>query len=115
MGQLGARSIDPSIELIDAEAEFERVRNIGQTPLEPIARMLDRIGSADPRPKSSTALTGDDVPDPDEVRALPPPLDRRELEKALAPISEQLIVTPRSPGSTGASDSEIPRNPKQNQ
>lgn len=96
MGQLRAQTVDPTIEPYDADAEFDRVRNIGATPFEPIARAIDRIGSADPRPKTSPALTGDDVPDPDQVRPLPPPLDQQLLEEALTPISAHLVVPPRS-------------------
>lgn len=112
MGQLNAQTVDPTIEPYDAEGEFDRVRNIGATPFEPIARTIDRIGSANPRPKTSAALTGDGIPAPGEVRALPPALDPQAIDEALTPISAHLVVAPSPSAPAPAPPAAAPAVPR---
>lgn len=51
MGRLDARTVNSAIPARDPEAEFKKVRWRGISPTEPVAMLLDHVGSASPYAK----------------------------------------------------------------
>jgi len=92
IGRLEARYVAPDIALYDPEQDFRSVRNRGRTPLEPIAQVLDRIGSAGLRRPLDETLTGADVPPVDVVPALPATPGAELTRGPLVPITQSPLV-----------------------
>jgi len=92
MGELSVDKIAPGTPLYDPEADFRRVRNLGRTPLEPIAQAIDRIGSAGLRRPISADLTGANVPASDQMIPLPAQPTAREASGTLTPITKSPLV-----------------------
>ena len=99
VGELSAQQIADGIRVYDPEANFRRVRNAGVTPLDLIARSLDRIGSASPRGPISTDLTGGNVPRPETPGNLAPAPGRTLLNRPLTRITQSQLKLPN--GDTG--------------
>jgi outer membrane protein len=93
-GVLSAQQIADGITVYDPEANFQRVRYAGSTPLEFFARGLDRIGSAGPRGPFSTDLAGRNVPHPENPGALASAPSRALMNKALTPLTESKLRLP---------------------
>ena len=92
VGDLRAGSIVDHLDTYDPAAYFMKVRNSGATPLEPIARVIDRIGSANPRRPIAADLRGADSPVPDATPVLPPQPDRSAMFGALVPVTQSRLV-----------------------
>lgn len=92
IGRLEARYVAPSIEIYEPEQDFRAVRNRGRTPLEPVAQLIDRIGSAGLRRPLDERLTGADVPKIDRVPALPPTPGPELTRRPLVPITQSPLV-----------------------
>jgi outer membrane protein len=93
-GDLTAQQIAQGIAVYDPEANFRHVRYTGTTPLEFIARGLDRIGSASPRGPFSTDLAGGNVPHPENSGPLAPAPGRTLMNKPLTPITDSRLRLP---------------------
>ena len=92
VGDLRTESIVDNLDTYDPAAYFKKVRNKGATPLEPIARTIDRIGSANPRRPIAADLRGADSPVPDATPVLPPPPSATDLYGALVPVTQSRLV-----------------------
>lgn len=92
MGRLDARAVNSAIPAKDPEAEFKRVRWRGISPTEPVAMLLDRIGSASPYAKPKPDLRGANQPKPGNQPALPPQPDRSYTDQPLVPIAKSTLV-----------------------
>jgi len=92
VGALNPVDLVAGLDRYDATANFRRVRNRGRTPLEPVAQLIDRIGSANPRRPMVAELAGEDGPVPDAVVALPPRPSADQLRRPLVPITESRLV-----------------------
>ncbi|KAK1548172.1 hypothetical protein Q3G72_001758 [Acer saccharum] len=92
VGDLRAESIVDNLDTYDPATYFNKVRNRGQTPLEPIARTIDRIGSANPRRPIAVDLRGADSPVPDAVPVLPPQPAASDMFGALTPVTKSRLV-----------------------
>ena len=92
VGDLHADSIVADLDTYDPAAYFKKVHNRGETPLEPIARGIDRIGSANPRRPIAVDLRGADSPVPDASPVLPPQPARGEMFGPLTPITDSRLV-----------------------
>ena len=93
-GNLTAQQIADNITVYDPEANFRHVRYAGTTPLEFVARGLDRIGSASPRGPFSTDLAGGNVPHPENPGSLAAASGRALMNKPLTPITESRLRLP---------------------
>ena len=93
MGTLSARTIASDVATYDPNANFKKVRNRGMTPLEPIARTLDKIGSASIHRRPSPALSGELVPRLDSAPPLPPTPSKKVLQDPLVPITQSPLIT----------------------
>lgn len=94
MGSLDPREIASGIAVYDPEANFERVRSRGATPLEYVIAALDRIGSPGPRGRRSAELSGEAVPHPENPGALAPSPGRALLNQPLTPITQSKLRLP---------------------
>jgi TolC family type I secretion outer membrane protein len=92
VGDLTTQSIVPNLDTYDPVTYFKKVRNRGSTPLEPIARTIDRLGSADLRRPIAAELRGADSPVPDAIPVLPPQPARPDMFGALVPVTESRLV-----------------------
>ena len=92
IGDLRTESIVDHLDTYDPATYFKRVRNSGATPLEPIARTIDRIGSANPRRPIAADLRGADSPVPDANPVLPPPPSHSDMFGALTPVTQSRLV-----------------------
>lgn len=92
IGDLRTESIVNNLDTYDPAAYFKKVRHSGQTPLEPIARTIDRIGSANPRRPIAVDLRGADSPVPDASPVLPPQPAHSDMFGALTPVTESRLV-----------------------
>lgn len=99
VGELSADRIAQGITVYDPEANFQRVRYSGFTPLDLIAQGLDRIGSASPRGYLSYDLSGMNVPQPENVGPLSPAPARDLMNRKVTPIRESQLKLPN--GDTG--------------
>ena len=91
-GDLGTGSIVANLDTQDPAVYFNKVRNRGATPLEPIARTIDRIGSANPRRPIAADLRGADSPVPDAIPVLPPQPSPSDMLGPLVPVTESRLV-----------------------
>jgi TolC family type I secretion outer membrane protein len=92
VGDLRTDSIVRNLDTYDPAVYYKKVHNRGATPLEPIARTLDRIGSANPRRPLAADLRGADSPVPDANPVLPPQPSRSDMLGALTPVTESRLV-----------------------
>lgn len=92
VGDLRATSIVTNLDTYDPAAYFDKVRNRGATPLEPIARTIDRIGSANPRRPVAVDLRGAYSPVPDATPVLPPQPAPSDMFGTLVPVTESRLV-----------------------
>ena len=92
IGDLRTDSIVRDLDTYDPAVYFRKVRNRGQTPLEPVARVIDRIGSANPRRPIAADLRGADSPVPDATPVLPPQPSRADMFGALTPVTQSRLV-----------------------
>ena len=92
VGDLRADSIVGDLDTYDPTVYFRKVRNRGQTPLEPVARVVDRLGSANPRRPIAVDLRGADSPVPDATPVLPPQPSQAEMFGALTPVTQSRLV-----------------------
>jgi outer membrane protein/S-layer protein transport system outer membrane protein len=102
MGRLDARTVNSAIPAKDPEAEFKKVRWRGISPTEPVAMLLDRVGSASPYNKPKPDLRGSNQPKPGGQPALPPTPDDRFTKAPLKPIADiKLVPADQLPASLG--------------
>lgn len=94
VGDLNAQQIAAGITVYDPEANFKRYRYSGVTPLDLIARTVDRIGSAPPRGPFSTDLAGGNVPRPENPGALPAAPDKTMMNHRLTPATQSRLKLP---------------------
>ena len=106
MGRLSADGIAANIKRYDPDANFQRVRYKGVTPLDYLAMGADRILSASPRRKLSPTLTGKDIPRPERSRALPAPPGPELPPAPLVPITSSALRLPD--GSTARCPLSVP-------
>ena len=88
MGRLDARTVNSAIPAKDPDAEFKKVRWRGISPTEPVAMLLDRIGSASPYAPPKKDLRGSSQPKPTGSPILPAP----PVERPLVPIKDSHLV-----------------------
>jgi len=111
MGKLDARTINSAIPVRDPDAEFRNVRWRGISPTEPVAMLLDRIGSASPYAKPRQDLRGANQPKPTGSAPLPPTPARTQSTEPLTPISESVLVpADKIPATLGDYGNPPPRN-----
>lgn len=94
VGNLSARMIADNIKVYDPDANFQRVRYRGMTPLDLVATGLDRVGSAGPRGPLSPDLAGQNVPKPEHVGALAPAPGRELINRKLTPMTQSQLRLP---------------------
>jgi outer membrane protein TolC len=94
VGSLSAQAIADNIKIYDPEANFERVRYRGITPLDLIGMGLDRIGSAGPRGPFSPDLAGANVPKPENSGPLAPAPSRELMNRKLTPMTQSQLRLP---------------------
>jgi hypothetical protein len=94
VGNLNARTIADNIKVYDPDANFQRVRYRGMTPLDLVATGLDRVGSAGPRGPLSPDLAGQNVPKPEHVGALAPAPGRELINRKLTPMTQSQLRLP---------------------
>ena len=99
VGELSAQQIAVGITTYDPEANFNHVRLSGFTPLELIAKNVDRIGSASPRGPISRDLSGANVPHPENPGQLAAAPGRTMMNRSLTPITQSRLRLQN--GSTG--------------
>lgn len=92
VGDLRADSIVDHLDTYDPAVYFKKVRNSGATPLEPIARTIDRIGSANPRRPIAVDLKGAESPLPDATPVLPPQPAPANMYGPLVPVTQSRLV-----------------------
>lgn len=92
MGRLDARTVNSAIPARDPEAEFKKVRWRGISPTEPVAMLLDHVGSASPYAKPKLDLRGSRQPKPTGSPAMPAMLDKSYTQKPLVPITQSPLV-----------------------
>lgn len=92
VGNLRTDTIVANLDTYDPAVYFKKVRNSGATPLEPIARAIDRIGSANPRRPIAADLRGAASPVPDAVPVLPPQPSVGDMNGKLVPVTESRLV-----------------------
>ena len=92
IGSLQATSVTRDLDVYDVDARFKAVRNRGRTPLEPVAQLVDRIGSADPRRPAVADLRDDDGRLPDDAVPLPPTPSDAEMTRRLVPVTQSRLV-----------------------
>ncbi len=92
MGRLDARTVNSAIPAKDPEAAFKKVRWNGMTPIEPVAMILDHVGSAKLYPKRKPDLRRTDQPKPTGSPALLPTPDQRFTAQPLVPIMNSPLV-----------------------
>jgi TolC family type I secretion outer membrane protein len=92
VGDLRTESIVAHLDTYDPAAYYKKVHNRGVTPLEPIARTIDRIGSANPRRPIAADLRGAESPVPDATPVLPPQPARQDMFGALTPVTQSRLV-----------------------
>ncbi|WP_340316750.1 TolC family outer membrane protein [Rhizorhabdus argentea] len=92
MGRLDARTVNSAIPARDPEAEFKKVRWRGISPTEPVAMLLDHVGSASPYAKPKPDLRGSKQPKPTGSPAMPATLDKSYTQKPLVPITQSPLV-----------------------
>lgn len=110
MGRLDARAVNSAIPAKDPEAEFKKVRWRGISPTEPVAMLLDHIGSASPYTKPKPDLRGTNQPKPAKQPVMPPQPDRSYTDKPLVPIAKsQLIPADKLPAIVGDYGTPPPR------
>ena len=115
MGRLDARTVNSAIPARDPDADFKRVRWNGISPTEPVAMLLDHIGSASPYAKPKIDLTRRNQPKPTQSKAMPAQPDRTMADEPLVPISKsQLVNQSDLPASLGDYGNPPPRqeNPR---
>jgi hypothetical protein len=94
VGTLSAQAIADNIKVYDPDANFQRVRLRGATPLDLIAVGLDRIGSAGPRGPFSPDLAGANVPRPEDTGALAAAPGAELMNRKLTPITQSQLRLP---------------------
>ena len=92
VGALRADALVADLNKQDPNDNFRKVHNSGRTPLEPIAQVFDRIGSANPRRPLVADLKGQESPLPDSTAPLPPTPSADILRKPLVPITQSPLV-----------------------
>ncbi|WP_419825244.1 TolC family outer membrane protein [Sphingomonas sp.] len=92
IGDLRAASVTRDLDSYDVDARFRAVRNRGRTPLEPVARLVDRIGSASPRRPVVADLRGEERPMPSDAAALPPTPSAEDMQRRLVPVTQSPLV-----------------------
>ncbi|WP_162875496.1 TolC family outer membrane protein [Sphingomonas crusticola] len=93
VGGLSAQAIADNIKVYDPEANFQRVRYRGVTPLDLVGMGLDRIGSAGPRGPYSPDLAGENVPTPETVPLAAAP-GRELMNRPLTPMTQSQLRLP---------------------
>jgi outer membrane protein len=94
VGALSAQSIADNITLYDPEANFQRLRYSGFTPLDLIGMGLDRIGSAPPRGPLSADLSGAKVPRPENAGPLASAPGAELINCKLTPMMQSQLRLP---------------------
>jgi TolC family type I secretion outer membrane protein len=92
VGALKAQALVDGLPVDDPAHYFDRVHNRGRTLFEPVARLVDRIGSANPRRPLAADLEGDGSPKPDVMPALPPRPGVAALRSRLVPVTQSRLV-----------------------
>jgi TolC family type I secretion outer membrane protein len=92
VGGLRAADLVDHLDRYDPDANFRRVHNRGRTPLEPVAQLVDRIGSANPRRPAAAELGGEETLVPDAMPIMPPRPSDVELQSRLTPITQSRLV-----------------------
>lgn len=110
MGRLDARAVNSAIPARDPEAEFKKVRWRGISPTEPVAMLLDRVGSASPYSKPKPDLRGGNQPKPSGQPSLPPQPDKSYTDQPMVPIAKsQLVPSDKLPALVGDYGTPRPR------
>jgi len=111
MGRLDARTVNSAIPARDPDAEFKKVRWRGISPTEPVAQLLDHVGSASPYAPPKKDLSGSQQPRPSGSPALPPTPSKAYTDTPLTPISKsQLVPADQLPAMVGDYGNPPPRN-----
>lgn len=92
VGALRAEELVAHLDRYDPAIYFDKVHNRGRTPLEPLAQLVDRIGSANPRRPIIADLRGAESPVPSAMPALPPAPTKEALRSRLVPVTESRLV-----------------------
>ncbi len=110
MGRLDARTVNSAIPAKDPEAEFKKVRWLGISPTEPVAMLLDRVGSASPYTKPKPDLRGQTQPKPTGQPAMPAQPDKSYTHQPLVPIAKsELVPSDKLPAIVGDYGTPPPR------
>jgi outer membrane protein len=94
VGGLSAQAIADNIKVYDPEANFERVRYRGITPLDLVGMGLDRIGSAGPRGPFSPDLAGANMPRPENAGPLAAAPGTELMNRKLTPMTQSQLRLP---------------------
>lgn len=129
VGGLRPDSIVRGLPAYDANAYFRKVRHRGETPLEAVARTVDRIGAPGLTRPRIADLNGENSPKPDAMPALPPTPGPETMQRHIVPVTQSRLVPaselpgglprtgelPPAPalpaGPTGATDPATPAGP----
>lgn len=110
MGRLDARTVNAAIPATDPDAEFKKVRWRGISPTEPVAMLLDHVGSASPYTPPKPDLRGGNQPKPTGSRAMPEQPGKAYSQDPLLPIANsQLITSDQLPDIVGDYGTPPPR------
>ena len=109
MGRLDARTVNSAIPARDPDAEFKKVRWRGMTPVEPVAMLLDHVGSANLNAKRKPDLRGRNQPKPTGSPPLPATPGKAYTEAPLVPITQSPLV-PADELPATVRDYETPRS-----
>lgn len=111
MGRLDARTVNSAIPARDPDAEFKKVRWRGISPTEPIAMLLDHVGSASPYAPPKQDLRGNQQPKPSGSPTMPATPSKNYTDAPLVPISKsQLVPADQLPAMVGDYGTPPPRN-----
>ena len=109
MGRLDARTVNSAIPARDPDVEFKKVRWRGMTPVEPVAMLLDHVGSASLSAKRKPDLRGKNQPKPTGSPPLPATPAKAYTEAPLVPITQSPLV-PADELPASVRDYETPRS-----